>query len=176
LLNVLGDDLAPDWFVFFSWPDHKVPDGTRHATTWRSAWRSLTRAISCPKCGELQQPGRECLNEKCKTDIHKVRSPLHGLRFHDLRHQAITELSEGQASDETIMAIAGHVDRRMMSHYSHIRRRARRAAVDRLCGDTAAEDTAQSNSTIAPKEGMPPFQSYRKEWRGRRDSNPRPLP
>jgi hypothetical protein len=96
----------------------------------------------CPKCGELQQPGRECLNEKCKTDIHKVRSPLHGLRFRDLRHQAITELSEGQASDETIMAIAGHVDRRMMSHYSHIRRRPCRAAVDRLCGDTAAEDTA----------------------------------
>jgi hypothetical protein len=49
------------------------------------------------------------------------------LRFHDLRHQAITELSEGNASDETIMSIAGHIDRRMMIHYSHVRKSARRA-------------------------------------------------
>jgi|GEM_PF-1831076 len=41
------------------------------------------------------------------------------------------------------MAIAGHIDRRMMSRYSHIRRQARRAAVEALCGDTA-----QSNSTV----------------------------
>ena len=65
------------------------------------------------------------------------------MRFHDLRHQAITELSEGQASDETIMSIAGHIDRRMMSRYSHIRKKARRAAVDALCGDTV-----QLNSTV----------------------------
>jgi len=32
-----------------------------------------------------------------------------GLRFHDLRHTAITDLAESQTSDQTIMAIAGHV-------------------------------------------------------------------
>lgn len=43
------------------------------------------------------------------------------LRFHDLRHTAITKLAESQASDQTIMAIAGHVSRAMLEHYSRIR-------------------------------------------------------
>jgi hypothetical protein len=35
-------------------------------------------------------------------------------RFHDLRHTCITKLAESQASDMTIMAIAGHVSKRML--------------------------------------------------------------
>ena len=50
-----------------------------------------------------------------------IKSPLSGLRFHDLRHTAITKLAESQASDQTIMAIAGHVSQQMLEHYSHIR-------------------------------------------------------
>jgi hypothetical protein len=61
-----------------------------------------------------------------------VRSPLTGLRFHDLRHHAITELAESQASDQTIRDIAGHVSNRMLEHYSHIRMGAKRAALDAL--------------------------------------------
>ena len=34
------------------------------------------------------------------------------IRLHDLRHTVITKLAESGASDETIMAIAGHVSRR----------------------------------------------------------------
>jgi len=37
-----------------------------------------------------------------------------GFRFHDCRHHAITELAESQASDATIMALAGHVSRKML--------------------------------------------------------------
>ena len=55
-----------------------------------------------------------------------------GLRFHDLRHHAITELAESGASEQTIMAIAGHVSQRMLEHYSHIRRDAKRRALDGL--------------------------------------------
>lgn len=142
---------APDWFVFFSIEE---ADPTR-ASGWRTAWRSITRAVNCPKCGELQEPAEKCANEKCGADIAKVRSPIAGLRFHDLRHQAITELSEGQASDETIMSLAGHIDRRMMSHYSHVRRQAKRAAVDQLCAEkpaaAAPSRQEQHNSiTVAP--------------------------
>ena len=43
-----------------------------------------------------------------------------GLRFHDLRHHAITELAENGASDGTIKSIAGHVSQKMLEHYSHI--------------------------------------------------------
>jgi hypothetical protein len=50
---------------------------------------------------------------------------LAGLRFHDLRHHAITELAESQASDSTVMAIAGHVSQKMLQHYSHVRLQAK---------------------------------------------------
>ena len=54
------------------------------------------------------------------------------IRFHDLRHTCITELAESQASEHTLMAIAGHVSRKMIEHYSHIRTEAKRAALDAI--------------------------------------------
>ena len=53
-------------------------------------------------------------------------------RFHDLRHTCITKIAEGQASEQTIMAIAGHLSRRMLEHYSHIRMTAKRQALDAI--------------------------------------------
>src|SRR6185437_4002784 len=120
--------LHPDWYVFPSAEGYSKPDPTKPMSGWRSAWRSLTRAINCPLCGELQNPAAICCNSVCSADISKVKSPTSGLRFHDLRHHAITELAESQASDRTIMAIAGHVSQRMLAHYSHVRIEAKRAA------------------------------------------------
>jgi hypothetical protein len=54
------------------------------------------------------------------------------LWFPDLRHHAITELAESQASDQTIRSIAGHVAEKMLEHYSHIRLDAKRPALDAL--------------------------------------------
>jgi integrase len=79
------------------------PDPTKPMRTWRTAWRNLTKEAG-----------------------------LHGLRFHDLRHHAITELAESSASDQTIMAIAGHVSQKMLAHYSHVRLEAKRQALDAL--------------------------------------------
>jgi len=101
-------------------------------TSWRTAWRNLTRQITCPACGTKQQPAKSCANEKCGVAIEELKSPLSGLRFHDLRHHAITELAESQASDSTIMAIAGHVSTKMLQHYSHVRLQAKRTALDAL--------------------------------------------
>jgi len=54
------------------------------------------------------------------------------VRFHDLRVTCITKLAEGQASDQTIKAIEGHVSQRMLEHYSRIRMDAKRRALDAL--------------------------------------------
>ena len=62
----------------------------------------------------------------------RAASPFRGLRFHDLRHQAITEMAEAGASDATLMAVAGHMSRRMLEHYSHVRMAAKRAVLDKL--------------------------------------------
>jgi integrase len=92
----------PDHYVFPACENGHI-DPTRHQKTWRTAWRSLTKAAG-----------------------------LKGFRFHDLRHQAVTELSEAGASDATIMAIAGHLPRRLMEHYSHVRMAAKRTALEKL--------------------------------------------
>jgi hypothetical protein len=62
----------------------------------------------------------------------RSRSEIRGPESHDLQHHAITELAESQASDRTVMAIAGHVSQRMLAHYSHVRIEATRRALDAL--------------------------------------------
>ena len=82
-------------------------DPTKHVNSWRSAWRTLTKKAGLP-----------------------------GFRFHDLRHCAITSLAESGAADSTIMAIAGHVSRRMLERYSHVRMEAKRTAMEALAKST----------------------------------------
>jgi len=53
-------------------------------------------------------------------------------RGHDNRHTLITELAEKGAGDQTIMDIAGHVSKQMLKHYSHIRMKAKRAALESI--------------------------------------------
>ena len=120
-----------DHYVFFAC-EHGHTDVSKPQKGWRTAWRNLTRAIRCPECGTLQSPASICRNGECKADLSKVRSTTAGLRFHDLRHHAITELAESQASDSTVMSIAGHVSAKMLAHYSHVRLEAKRTALDAL--------------------------------------------
>jgi len=92
----------PQHYVFPAC-EHGHVDPMRNQRSFRTAWRALTKAAG-----------------------------LAGLRFHDLRHHAITELAESQVSDQTIMAIAGHVSQKMLARYSHVRSEARRHAVTAL--------------------------------------------
>jgi integrase len=77
-------------------------------------------------------------------------------RWHDNRHTLITELAESGAGDETIMEIAGHVSRQMLSRYSHIRMEAKRKAlaeVDRQrAADKAQRATAKAKIPAAPAD------------------------
>jgi integrase len=110
--------VEPDWYLFFRSKALEAPDPTRPIKGWRAAWLALKQAAG-----------------------------LDSLRFHDLRHHAITELSEGQASDSTIKAIAGHVSQRMLDHYSHVRMDAKRKALDALSGARTAQNAAQTSGT-----------------------------
>jgi hypothetical protein len=62
----------------------------------------------------------------------------------DLRDTFISRLAESQASDPTVMALAGHVSRAMMERYSHIRMEAKRRAVDDLSGTDFEPGVAQN--------------------------------
>jgi hypothetical protein len=89
----------------------------------------------------------------------KIKSPFDGFRFHDLRHQAITELAESKASDSTIMSIAGHVSRKMLAHYSHVRLDAKRNALDALTmgrgKDADSERTSKGYDTNSDTKVRP---------------------
>ena len=132
-------------YLFFSCEVAKV-DPTRPMKSWRTAWRRLTRAVTCPSCRTLQDPGQSCVNAECGLDIAKQKSPFAGLRFHDLRHAAITELAEKANSDSVIRSIAGHVSSKMLEHYSHVRILAKRTALDGLSMRPAAERGGETGS------------------------------
>jgi len=95
-------------------PDKERIDPSRPITSWRSAWRAA-----------LKRAGLR-------------------VRFHDLRHTCITKLAASQASEQTLMAISGHVSRRMIEHYSHIRMEAKRAALDAIAKHVSGADGAQN--------------------------------
>jgi len=66
-----------------------------------------------------------------KTAWYKTReaAQVEG-RWHDGRHTYITELAESGAGDQTIKDTVGHVSDRMLKHYSHIRMKAKREAME----------------------------------------------
>jgi integrase len=51
------------------------------------------------------------------------------LKPHDLRHHCITRMLENDVNPETVIAIAGHVGRKMLEYYAHQRTRVKYAAV-----------------------------------------------
>jgi integrase len=99
-------------------PDKERIDPSRSIKSWRSAWRAA-----------LKRAGLQ-------------------IRFHDLRHTCITKLAESQASEHTLMAIAGHVSRKMIEHYSHIRMEAKRAALDAIAGQHSQAFEAGVNQNV----------------------------
>ena len=135
-------DIRLDDYLFFACENGHI-DTSKPQISWRTAWRQLTRAVQCPSCRLLQAPADVCKEESCRSEMKGIRSSTAGLRFHDLRHHAITELAESQTSESVIMGIAGHVSRKMMEHYSHIRLDAKRKALDALSTGKRAYGTTQ---------------------------------
>jgi integrase len=64
----------------------------------------------------------------------RAAEPFLRFRFHDLRHQSITEMAEAGISEAAMQSIAGHLSKRMLDHYSHVRLEAKRRAVEALGG------------------------------------------
>lgn len=94
--------IQPDWYVF-AFGKPWPQDPTRPVVSLKTAWGNVRRKA-------------------------KVQG-----RWHDNRHTFITGLAEsGEAGDETIRDMAGHVSRQMLKHYSHIGMEAKRRAVESL--------------------------------------------
>jgi len=91
-----------EWYVF-PFGKRQPTDPTRPATTFKTVWAAV-----------------------------KEDAGITG-RWHDNRHPFIADLAEsGEAGDETIRDLAGHVSQQMLKHCSHIRMQAQRRAVETL--------------------------------------------
>jgi integrase len=99
-----GPSLDENWFVFPHREGFSDPIPTKPMKGWRTSWRNLTR-----KAGLVE------------------------FRFHDLKHSTVTRLAENpDVSEQTLTSIAGHLSKRMLDHYSHIRMDAKRRALESL--------------------------------------------
>jgi integrase len=92
----------PEHFVWYARQWGRL-DPNRPVKKWDTAWRNLRANAGLPK-----------------------------LRFHNLRHTIITELAEAGVPDHAMESISGHLPRRMLEQYSHVRLQAKREALDAL--------------------------------------------
>jgi integrase len=72
-------------------------------------------------------------------------------RLHDLRHTFVSKLAEAQVADSTLMALTGHMSKRMLDHYSHVRNQAKRDAVAVLDSVFPPIQTAIASPQIPPQ-------------------------
>ena len=92
-------------------PASSAAPQTRKSQIRRAAWRSLT-AEAARLAGEA--------TERAGEDRASAEKPFRKIRFHDLRHTAVTLMASAGVSAATIMSISGHLSKRMVEPYTHI--------------------------------------------------------
>jgi integrase len=78
-------------------------------------------------------------------------------RWHDLRHTAATKMAEAGVPESTMLALMGHMSRKMLERYSHIRMQAKRDAVESLVSIQHAQEIANGVPTNIPTHGEKPL-------------------
>ena len=71
------------------------------------------------------EPGRDGIRRAYEFRPAWVRTlkkaGIEGLRFHDLRHEAVSRLVEAGLGDQEVSAISGHKSMQMLKRYTHLR-------------------------------------------------------
>ncbi len=98
--------------------------------TRRAAW-AFRQAVNHPVRPNDEnlifygEPGKDKVRRPYRTN--KVwsealkRAGINDLRFHDLRHEAVSRLVEKGLSDQEVAAISGHKSMQMLRRYTHLR-------------------------------------------------------
>jgi len=64
----------------------------------------------------------------------RKRAGIADLRFHDLRHEAVSRLVEAGLGDQEVAAISGHKSMQMFKRYTHLRAEDLVERLDQLLG------------------------------------------
>jgi len=82
------------------------------------------------------EPGRDGARRPYdfKAEWHRKlkKAKITGLRFHDLRHEAVSRLVEAGLGDQEVAAISGHKSMQMLRRYTHLRAEDLVARLDKL--------------------------------------------
>lgn len=101
-----------------------VPLNRVATDAFRAALANPVRPIDCDLVF-FGEPGRD--NRRHPYAFTKVWGKLKrdlglaDLRFHDLRHEAVSRLVESGLSDQEVSAISGHKSMQMLKRYTHLR-------------------------------------------------------
>ena len=122
-LNRAALDVLKEWRG--RWPDAK-PEEYIFPTE-----KLMFKGAGAPEKGVVTQydvdPSKPLGAWKRAWSIAKKQAGVE-CRIHDLRHHFISALAQTQTPDATIQAISGHLSRKMLEHYSHVRLEAKRRA------------------------------------------------
>ena len=94
-------------------------DGRRRRYEFRSVWQRLLKRLG-----------------------------IEGLRFHDLRHEAISRFVEAGLSDQEVAAISGHKTMQMLKRYTHLRAEDLVERLDRAVGAKVVEGAGSSPEAV----------------------------
>jgi integrase len=87
----------------------------------------------------------------------RERAGLKHVRRYDMRGHAITKMLENPAnSEQVVQEVAGHVSKRMMDHYSHIRDARKRGALDSVETKAPPKQLQLEFGFGKPVESIPP--------------------
>ena len=114
-----------------------VPLSRRATETLCIAMSTASRPSGCDYVFHAQpRPSHRCGCYMFQNDWYILRNALgmRDLRFHDLRHEAISRLVEAGLSDLEVAAISGHKAMQMLKRYTHLRAQGLVMKLDRLEG------------------------------------------
>lgn len=101
-----------------------VPLSKLATEAFQAALTNPARPIDCDLIffGEIGKNGKRSAYSFSKTwGLLKIKLGMPDLRFHDLRHEAVSRLVEGGLSDQEVSAISGHKSMQMLKRYTHLR-------------------------------------------------------
>ncbi len=101
-----------------------VPLSRAAVTVLRTALANPVRPIDTDLVF-FGEPGRDKLRRpyEFRPQWHRTLATtgIKGLRFHDLRHEAVSRLVEAGLGDQEVAAISGHKSMQMLRRYTHLR-------------------------------------------------------
>lgn len=112
-----------------------VPLTVRAVEVLKQALENPIRPSNCPLVyfGEPNKNGKRGPYQFNKAWMEIKRSVgLAELRFHDLRHEAVSVLIENGLSDQEVAAISGHKSMQMLKRYTHLRAEDLVAKLDKI--------------------------------------------